>query len=447
MMKKNKILEWLKLRQKKESSSPTIVNQDTTSYPNLENKSIPDTTYSNSKVSKKTMKQEKIKPIFIKEEKKEREEEPIIPEIAKENITVDELAIKNDTLQEFEKMLRSDRYEMERISYELNTIKKEEQEENTSQEIEKLIERLNNLIQRFEKLKKDFYTKYYDEINIDTNNDSYIKHLIDEYKIAIKNDHIKNAAILEIKQMEEYIDLMNEIIEIENQSSKINNSLEDKKKELTDVDNEIDTFDESYKEIDKVNDYINRFAIEQGHILSSLEKKIEDQEITSKAVEYQQELVTDYTKLLASILLLASASTIPPTKNGNALKIVLMTGAITGILTSRKRVMKEKKTVTKTTYIDYEKEILNSISHVNDLSTIVNQSLLDIKQLKKEFEHDFGEYANSIPSFYDMLIKLDSIEKDLEVKNQLIKDFDKRLDKAKKKNNSKVKKIEVDYPK
>ena len=109
MMKKNKILEWLKLRQKKESSSPTIVNQDTTSYPNLENKSIPDTTYSNSKVSKKTMKQEKIKPIFIKEEKKEREEEPIIPEIAKENITVDELAIKNDTLQELEKMLRSDR--------------------------------------------------------------------------------------------------------------------------------------------------------------------------------------------------------------------------------------------------------------------------------------------------------------------------------------------------
>ncbi len=457
MRQKNKFLEWLKVKTKNETSQGKEFAKDTNNSNNNtindDDKLIKSSAYSTSKSKKQDRKKDDFDLLHEEEkEELELEEEPIITELSNEdiskNIIIDDLTIKNDTLQEIEKMLRSDRYEIERISYELNNLKKEEeQDDNTINEIEDLIERLNNLIRRFEKIKKDFYTKYYDEIDIDTNSDNYIKHLIDEYKIAIKNDNIKDATILEIKQIEEYISLINEMIEIENESSKLNDSLEEKKEEITEADRGIDEFDEDYKQVDKINNYINRFAKDQSHILSELEKKIENQEIVSKSVEYQSEIVTDYTKLLSSILLLASTSTIPPTKNGNILKAALVAGAITGIMTSRKLVMKEKKTVTKTTYIDYEKEILNSINNVNELSIIVDKTLLDIKQLKKDFEHDFSNFADSIPNFYDMITKLDSIEKDLEVKNQIIKDFDKRLDKTKKKNSNKIKKIEVDYPK
>ena len=176
-----------------------------------------------------------------------------------------------------------------------------------------------------------------------------------------------------------------------------------------------------------------------------MKKKLVIKNQLQKIVEYQSEIVTNYTQSFASILAMAASSLIPPTKTGNILKTALMAGAIAGIVKSRKLVMKESKVTTITNYIDYEKEILNSINNVNDVSLTVDATLLNIKDLKKDLEHDFKDYSDSIPNFYNMMVKLDSIEKDLIVKSQIIKDFDKKLEKIKKENNNKIKKIEIDY--
>ena len=167
MRQKNKFLEWLKVKTKNETSQGKEFAKDTNNSNNNtindDDKLIKSSAYSTSKSKKQDRKKDDFDLLHEEEkEELELEEEPIITELSNEdiskNIIIDDLTIKNDTLQEIEKMLRSDRYEIERISYELNNLKKEEeQDDNTINEIEDLIERLNNLIRRFEKIKKDFY--------------------------------------------------------------------------------------------------------------------------------------------------------------------------------------------------------------------------------------------------------------------------------------------------
>lgn len=450
MEQKNKFLEWLRRKAKNEKIQDkkdiNITTKDKEDNDTIQTASISPTTSSNKE---KTFNEALD---MIHEEEKEElslEEEPIINELSNEDITkntvIDDITVKNDALAEIEKMLRSDQYEIEHIKYELDTIKKEEEKEQTLEEIQKLIDRLNALIKKFEKIKNDFFTKYYDEIEINSNSDNYIKHLIEEYKTALKTDRIKDATILEIKQIEEYISVINEIIELENDTSKLNDTLENKEENIIEINKDFDKSDDDYKKIDKINDYIDKFAKEQNSIITDIEKKVSNQESVTKIVEYQSEIVTNYTQSFASILAMAASSLIPPTKTGNILKTALMSGAIAGIVKSRKLVMKESKVTTITNYIDYEKEILNSINNVNDVSLTVDATLLNIKDLKKDLEHDFKDYSDSIPNFYNMMVKLDSIEKDLIVKSQMIKDFDKKLEKIKKENNDKVKKIEIDY--
>ncbi len=450
MEQKNKLLEWLQKKAKNEKTQDkkdiNITAKDKEDNDTIQTASISPTTSSHKeKTFNETLD-------MIHEEEKEElslEEEPIINELSNEDITkntvIDDITIKNDALAEIEKMLRSDQYEIEYIKYELDTIKKEEEKEQALEEVQKLIDRLNALIKKFEKIKNDFFTKYYDEIEINSNSDNYIKHLIEEYKTALKTDRIKDATILEIKQIEEYISVINEIIELENDTSKLNDTLENKEENIIEINKDFDKSDDDYKKIDKINDYIDKFAREQNSIITDIEKKVSNQESVTKIVEYQSEIVTNYTQSFASILAMAASSLIPPTKTGNILKTALMAGAIAGIVKSRKLVMKESKVTTITNYIDYEKEILNSINNVNDVSLTVDATLLNIKDLKKDLEHDFKDYSDSIPNFYNMMVKLDSIEKDLIVKSQIIKDFDKKLEKIKKENNNKIKKIEIDY--
>ena len=96
------------------------------------------------------------------------------------------------------------------------------------------------MIKKFERIKKDFYNKNYDKINIVNLNDPYINDLINDYKENIKNNNLGIIGLLPIKEIEEYIQIINNIILIENKSYNINNQVEDKKEELEIKDLELD---------------------------------------------------------------------------------------------------------------------------------------------------------------------------------------------------------------
>lgn len=369
----------------------------------------------------------------FKEEKKE--DRP-------ENLQQDnEKSIESSALDEIEIMLKRNWHELENIRYELNIIKKQEKKETDTKEVEILLGRLEKLIKKLEEIKKDFYNKNSKEIYISHNSDTYIIHLINEYKNAIKNDDRSNASILQIKQIEEYINIIDEIIDIEKETDKLNYTLEDKKEEYNIRDDEFEDLKDSYYDIEKEERFITSFLKEQDYILKEIDEKVKNSTTITKTVEYKSELVINYTKLLKATLLLATANMFPPTRKGNALRAGLMVGAVFNFANVISPRIREDKTITKVTYIDYSDVIHNQMDSLNNITSSIKQAIEIIKVLKIHFAKEFSEYAKVIPEFNNMMLKLDDIEKELIIKNDIIKDYNQRLDETLSKNNVKVKSL------
>lgn len=391
----------------------------------------------------KPQKSEPIEPIIEEETSVQEQDEAI--KTNSEAPNKNDVVIKINTLDELEKMIRKTDYEVKKIQYELKVLEQKEQDELTAKEIDDLIYELNKLIQQFEQIKKEFYQNHYEELYKFPNNDNYMHHLIEEYKTAI-NDNDKSPSILQIKQINEYITMINKIIEIDTKKDKLEQKLDDKKSKLDDKENEFEKLKDNYNDIDKLNKYITSFIEEQDHILKDIESKVNNAENITKKAEYKTELAVNYTRLLTSTLLMATTSIIPSTKAGNILKLGLMTASIAGLASAIRTRTKESKVITKVSFIDYCQEIKNSINNVEDMALTIDQAILDITFLKKDLQKEFEEYRSVIPEYYDIIMKLDTIEKDLNIKQQVAKDYDKKIKNVLDKNNVKVKRLEEEYP-
>lgn len=441
--------EKIKDKEKKEKEKVIInyINENKDQY------IYPDTTptpffVEENKSQDKTKKDKRISTLVLEEDKikKETNEDEVI-EInlpIKENID-NTISIKNRIIEEIEKNLKEDYYRLNNIKYELSTIKKEEEKELSLDEVNNLIEKLNALIKQFEKLKREFYKNNYDKINELGIDDKYINELIIEYKTALKNNDIESAGLIQIKEIEEYIDILNNIAVIEDDSYKINEDLSSKLQELNITDKEMDEFEQKYNNMEKITRYINAFSNEQENIINNIEKKVAQSTKITKKAEYQTDLIIDYSKLLSSTLLMATTAMIPQTKTGNMLKIGLIVAAIANMSRIVKTSTKEAKVTTYISKIDYSSSIKSSLGNISDMDTLIYNSLNDIKYMRQSFKSEFEQYKNVMSEYASMLSKLDSIEKELIVKQQLAKTYENKLNDVLEKNNVKVKRLEEEY--
>ncbi|MBQ7136867.1 MAG: hypothetical protein IJO43_02685 [Bacilli bacterium] len=357
-----------------------------------------------------------------------------------------DISIKTNTLDEIEKMLIINYNEIQTIKYELDILEEKEQDEVILDETEKLIEYLNKLIKRFEQIKKEFYQTNLDKITVHANNDNYISQLIEEYKTTMKDNNLNESVLKNIKQIEEYISLIDDIIFIETKKDDISNRLNSKKETLKIRDQEFDELKDKYTDVEKINNYIGLFSKEYNYIIKEIETKVSNATNITKKAEYKSETAINYARLLTSTLVLATTPAIPFTRGGNILKMGLMIAAVSGISSSIKVRAKESKVTTKINFIDYEEEILSNINSIKDMSLMIDKSMVDIKNIKKEFQKEFSEYANLIPEYYEMMANLDSIEKELLVKYNISREYNQKLNTVLEKNNTKVKRLEEEIP-
>lgn len=394
---------------------------------------------------------EKNKKIKTKTDEKidkiDKEEDIVLEEvITPPSYTDNTLIIKNAIIEEVEKNIKEDFYQLKKIKNELEIIQKEEEEKELElEEINQLIIKLQELIKKFEKLKKDFYKKNYDKINDFGLNNKYINDLIQEYKNSLKNNNVATDSLFQIKQIEEYIEIINNLASIEEDSYHLNNNLNDKKEELEIVDKDMNKFEDKYTDIDKITKYVDSFSKEQDSIITEIENKVEQSTKITKTAEYKTDLIIDYSKLLSSTLLMATTAIIPQTKTGNMLKLGLIVAAVANMTKVVKMSTKESKVTTRISKIDYSDSIKSSLVNINDMDTIIHNSLNDIKYMKQSFVNEFEPYKNVIKEYSSMLVKLDSLEKELIVKQQLAKTYETKLNNVLEKNNVKVKRLEEEY--
>lgn len=379
-----------------------------------------------------------------KDTPKLKQEEDFDKDFINEQNVLNDVSINVDTLDEIEKMLITNHNEIQNIKYELDVLEQKEEDEILTEEIERLIEQLKQLIKKFEEIKKDFYsTNLFDIYNHSTNN-NYIALLINEYKVSIKENNLNEDIIQGIKQIEQYISLINDIIVVENNKDDIEHKLDNKKKKLNIRDNEFEDLKIEYSNIEKMNNYLDGFSREYNNIIKDIETKVAQSENIKKTAEYKSELVVNHSRLLASTLLLASTPMIPFTRGGNLLRMGLMMGAIGGISSSFRVKTRESKVTTHINFTDYAKEIQTSINSVQDMSLMIDKTRIDIKNIKEEFIREFGEYITSIPEYIELMTNLDTIEKDLLIKASIAKEYDKKLVQTLEENNVKVKRLEED---
>lgn len=392
----------------------------------------------------KPIKPSPIKPVIQsnKEKNKDKEEEKTFDE----KLILDDITIKTNTLDEIEKMIKKNYYEIQGIKYELEILEDKEKDEIITEEIEKLIDELEKLIRKFEKIKEAFYQNNFEEIYNHPNDDSYINHLIEEYKTSFKNNNLQEATILQINQIEEYIELINEVINVENKKDDLNKTLNDKKYELGIRDDEFEKAKDEYSDIEKINNYIESFITEQDIILKDIEYKVNTAENITKKAEYKSELAINYTRLLTSTLLLATTNVLPFNRRGGLLKTGLMAASIIGLASAVRIRTKESKVITNVSFTDYETELRSSMITIDDMTSMINNAMLDIKFLREDFIKEFSEYTNAIPEYTELITKLDTIEKDLTVKQEIAKEYDKKVKDTVNKNNIKIKRLEEEYP-
>lgn len=358
----------------------------------------------------------------------------------------EDISIKLDFLDELEKTVKINYYEIERIKYELSVIDDKEKDEETSKEIELLVDRLNKLIAKLEQIKKDLYSNNYSDIIKHITSDAVIKELMNEYKTAFNNnDDISQAQLLQIVQIREYINLLNEVVDVETKTSKLNDTLNEKKDKFDIRDTEFDKLEGKYNDIVKVNNHIKNFTNDFNYIVSNLEARVKSSYDITKTVEYKSEIVINYAKLLTATLAMSSSRIIPPTRGGNLLKTGLLIGSIASLASFARVRTKQSKTITKISYIDYESDILKNINSIKNVGLTIDKAMHDLKYIKEEFDKEFSEYKSSIPEFYELMINLNKVEKELKVRKQLTIDFERKLDYTLQKNNTKVKKLEEEY--
>ncbi len=398
-------------------------------------KPIPTPTKPITKVISKSKDKEKV--IKIKKDKKEN-----ITNINKND--TNSLNITLSILNEIDIRLKKNYYEIQELSYNIDYLDKENKDNKTSQELEILIDKLQKLIQEFEKIKKKFYKENKELLASYCYNDD-ISALLDEYISLAKTGKAYNAVILQFKQIENYLNILNKIATIETKSDKLKNNLDEKLTIVNQKEKDSDNFYGNILEIEKMNDYITSYTATQSELLNKIKNKLLESEEVTKTVKYKSEIILNYSNLFTSTLLMATTAIIPPTKSGNFLKSCFMVATIVNALNLFKVRAKEKETITKVKFIDYEKDIKNNINNVYDINLMINKGINDISYLKKEFEHEFASYADSIPNYYEMLKKLDLIEKDLLAKSKIIKGYSEELNQALTTNNIKVKKLEEEY--
>lgn len=463
MKRKFDILWWLRDKDKLEDENPLFDKKKDNKIETVKEEKQDEKEIEKDTVIK-TIIESELSPTPIKKDKvistDDRQPNPLIEqridnidtkeikEQPKEEIKKDDYdnQTKLSTLDEMEIMIKKNYYELENIKYELQIIKIEKDNEVETKKIDELTQKLIELMKRLEELKKDFFNKNYKDLYKGYTSDEYINQLINEYKLAIKENDVNNASILQVKQIEEYINIINEIINVEIEADKEKEKLDIKKEELDIRDTDFDKLKNDYKVVDKINDYVEKFVKEQDYIISDIEYKVKNSTNITKSVEYKTELVVNYSKILTSTLLLATTNIIPQTRRGNLLKLGLIVGAIGNLSSVVKPRLKENKTIIKVTYTDYGREIESKIDSLDNVTLTINKAITDINDLRQTFEKEFKEYANLIPEYKDMIIKLSTIEKDLIVKKALIKDYNQKLDNTLNKNNVKVKSLTEDYP-
>ena len=343
--------------------------------------------------------------------------------------------------EELDTMLSKDYNSLKELNLEvevLNDIDKDnaltKEAKNLEDEFIHLFNRLKELFKKYDNIYKDL--DYCELKKIDT---EYIKYLINDYSSFLDKYTLKK--IISPAILEEYIDIINTLINLDKKKNNLEEKIEEKK-EKHNIDNiAFSKMKNEYVKLETINDNVSLKNKDIEKELKKINDLIKNSESIKETVEYKKKLSFSLNKVIKGNILLSVSNMFPPTKKGNILRIGFMIMGINNL----KNVIKEQEVKEiKNHYdvIDYSKKIENNIYNINDLVENIDDACKNIDEIRKKIKNEFKHYIDKIDDVKDLLININKLEKELNIKKEIALNYNNEFQKTLNENNEKVKKLD-----
>lgn len=345
--------------------------------------------------------------------------------------------------EELDSMIKVDYNDLERINLEINVLNEKEEDALLLDEIKQLKAELEQIIKRFEALanKYDFVYGSLDYEKIRQMSSYYIKDLINEYKDALENDDLLDEKFESLKDIEEYIGVINTIIEIENKKDCLQEKIDEKLDRFEIRDEEFEKMKEDYYSIDKINDVVTSFNKSQAQTLNTIKQLVDKSINIEKKTDYKRVLSLNMGNALVGTLLIASTPLIPPTRRGNLFRIGLMVMGISRLNSVVNTHEKEEVTFDYN-ITNYEKELNDGIVSIRNVIKDIDNAFADISLLRQRIKEEFAEYINDVPEVKELMKNINKVEKELTIQQEIAKSYSNEFSMTLQENNEKIKKLE-----
>lgn len=328
-------------------------------------------------------------------------------------------------LEEYDKQLKEIRYELRNTLFEFSVLEQAENEIVQKEDAQKILEQLNDIIDRIEILKDKM-----DIGNFDQYDSNYIYFLIEKYFDNFNN----NIAVKDINESPLYIELAEKIKEFDNKKELLKKRVEEKKELLENKEEEFSKLKNKYLSIDKINSQLIKFQVEQEKLLKDIQEKINKSTTITEKVEYELRAINRQSSRMLRFMQLQMLLPVP------AIAKVMSASVLSHIIFLNNIVSPEytKKNYKIITVQDYSSEIKNSISEIDSSIDLLGKTSQQIDEIIKEINTKYKDYLGEVKECDEMLNNLKKIKSNIQEKEFEMEKLKQEQQKELEKNDAKV---------
>lgn len=340
--------------------------------------------------------------------------------------------IKNkEIISYYENKLKEIKIDLKEIIYEYNVIVSETEELYESKQAQYLLDKLNIVISKLEKLKKMI-----DVPNTEDYDQNYIYNLISEYL----DEFEKNNLLAAVKDSELYILISSKLTEISSKKDLLLNTLEDKKNKISLDEEQLEEMKSKYDTFDNFNNTLLRFQADQEYIIKDLEDKIKNSTSIEEKVEIKFKILDSQLKTISTLI--APQLLIPGAKSG--VRMAVATASLVFVLRRHIRPKMETTRYRVVNVTDYSKDISNSIIDIEKSLNLLKNSKKQLEKFLIEFKDKYKDYLGKIKACDNLVNNLDNLLISLKEKEEELEIMKKRQEKNLENNNIKVNVLQRD---
>lgn len=288
------------------------------------------------------------------------------------------------------------------------------------------IERLNQIIEQYHFYKKNYYMDYITSID----DEVLVDDLID-YKFLLDSLDDEKKFVKEYKNLDEFQRLYDHLKMVKSEVLQLKENTIKKEIEVSERDQKYLEITDSMFRVNKVNQSCNEELERQNEYFSSLMKKvnqIDREEYTTYHLRGLGELVSMSLRYAGLMLMSPFRGFLP----GIGLQTIATRRLIGNI---RNNLHMEEVRHVHYEAINYDNEINSKLTDVFHVSSMIDDTLKDIKRLREEFMY---QYDSSVPGYDDTMDKIDKIYLTIVRNQNKVDKIEKNLKYSKKLNEDKM---------